>query len=310
MQSETVSRRSFFRATAGASACLLASAEQSDAVPWSAGTEKPHMKAPLHATDCHHHIYDPRFPVLPKAVVRPMPATVADYRLLQKRIGTSRNVVVQPSAYGVDNRCLLDALHQFGPSHTRGIAVVNEQVTDAELKELHAAGVRGIRFNVVQPAVVSLDMARSLSHRIEPFGWHIQVYATSSQIAGSASMWNRLSCPVVFDHFGRTVTLGRKDPAFDVIVKLLQSEKGWVKMSGAYLESKIGGPDYPESVPVAKAYIEEAPERLVWGSDWPHPSNKENPDDAILFDLLAKWAPDSVVRHRILVENPARLYGF
>ncbi len=149
------------------------------------GIEQPQTKAPAGATDCHHHIYDERFPILPHAVVRPMPATVADYRLLQKRLRTARNVVVQPSAYGVDNRCLIDALSQFGPSHARGIAVVNERVTDAELKQMHEAGVRGIRFNVVQPAVVTLDMAEALARRIEPLGWHIQVYATSDSDRGS-----------------------------------------------------------------------------------------------------------------------------
>jgi D-galactarolactone isomerase len=279
-------------------------------VPWSSGTETPSAKAPPHATDCHHHIYDPRFPVLPTAVVRPMPATVADYRLLQKRLGTTRNVVVQPSAYGVDNRCLLDALHQFGPAQARGVAVVNEKVTESELKELHEAGVRGIRFNVVQPAVVTLDMAEPLARRIEPFGWHIQVYAKSEQIAAVATMWNHLPCPVVFDHFGRTVTLGREDPAYTVIAKLMQSGKGWVKLSGAYLEDEVGAPAYAKTVPIAKAYLAEAPERCVWGSDWPHPSVNVNPDDAVLFDLLAKWVPDVRLRERVLVGNPASLYGF
>ena len=279
-------------------------------VPWSSGTETPSTKATRHATDCHHHIYDRRFPVLPTAVVRPMPATVADYRLLQKRLGTTRNVVVQPSAYGVDNRCLLDALHQFGLAQARGVAVVNERVADSELKELHEAGVRGIRFNVVQPAVVTLDMAEPLARRIEPFGWHIQVYAKSEQIAAVATMWNRLPCPVVFDHFGRTVTLGREDPAYTVIAKLMQSGKGWVKLSGAYLEDEAGAPAYAKTVPVAKAYLAEAPERCVWGSDWPHPSVNVNPDDAVLFDLLATWVPDTRLRERVLIENPASLYGF
>lgn len=311
MRSEGTSRRSILlRAACAAGTLTQLRAGEAGNVPWSAGVEQPHTKAPAGATDCHHHIYDERFPILPHAVVRPMPATVADYRLLQKRLRTARNVVVQPSAYGVDNRCLMDALAQFGPSQGRGIAVVNESVTDAELKQMHENGVRGIRFNVVQPAVVALDMAEALGRRIEPLGWHIQVYATSAQIAAAGPMWPRLACPVVFDHFGHTVTLGRKDPAFPVILKLLQSGKGWVKLSGAYLESQAGGPEYPESLPVAQAYVAQAPGQLVWGSDWPHPSAKQNPDDAVLFDLLTKWVPDAAVRQRILVENPAKLYGF
>ena len=304
-----LSRRLMLTAISG-SAITAAGLSRIEEVPWSKGIESPRTEAPPLATDCHHHIYDPRFPVLHRAVVRPMPATVAEYRLLQKRLGTTRNIVVQPSAYGVDNRCLLDALHQFGTAETRGVAVVNERVTDRELKELHQAGVRGIRFNVVQPAVVTFEMAEPLARRIAPLGWHIQVYAKSEQIAAAGPVWSGLPCQVVFDHFGRTVTKGRKDPAFRVIAELMQRDKAWVKLSGAYLEDEAGAPEYSATVPVAKAYLDEAPERCVWGSDWPHPSVKANPDDAVLFDLLATWVPDTRLRRRVLVENPATLYGF
>lgn len=279
-------------------------------VPWSAGTEPPKLKAPLHATDCHHHIYDARFPPDPKAALKPGPATVADYRLLQKRIGTTRNVVVQPSTYGVDNRCLLDSLRQFGTKDTRGIAVVNTSVTDAELKELHKGGVRGIRFNLQQAGATTTDMLSTLAKRITPLGWHVQMNVSSEQIIGARSAIEALPCPVVFDHFGHTTIGGREDPAFAVIVKLLQANKAWLKLSGAYLDTKVGAPTYAESVPTARAYIQEAPDRLVWGSDWPHPTANIKPDDAILFDLLLQWAPDAKERHRILVENPAKLYGF
>ncbi|MFL6451228.1 MAG: amidohydrolase family protein [Bryobacteraceae bacterium] len=279
-------------------------------VPWSAGTEQPKLNAPPHATDCHHHIYDARFPTDPKAVLKPAPATVADYRLFQKRIGTTRNVVVQPSTYGVDNRCLLDSLGQFGTKDTRGIAVVNTDVSDAELKQLNEAGVRGIRFNLQQAGATSLSMLAALAKRITPLGWHVQMNLSSDQIMNARAAIEALPCPVVFDHFGHTTIRGREDPAFPVIVKLLQADKGWLKLSGAYIDSKVGAPAYGESVPTARAYIEEAPNRLVWGSDWPHPTTNNKPDDAVLFDLLLQWAPDATERHRILVENPARLYGF
>jgi D-galactarolactone isomerase len=277
-------------------------------VPWSAGTERPKLKSPLHATDCHHHIYDARFPPDPKAVLKPAPATVPDYRLLQKRIGTTRNVIVQPSTYGVDNRCLVDSLRQFGTKNTRGVAVVNTSVTDAELKELDAAGVRGIRFNLQQAGATSIDMLATLAKRITPLGWHVQMNVSPEQIVAAQSAINALPCPVVFDHFGHTTVRGREDPAFSVIVKLLRANKGWLKLSGAYIDTK--GPTYPESVPTAQAYVKEAPDRLVWGSDWPHPTADEKPDDAVLFDLLLQWAPDETERHHILVENPAKLYGF
>lgn len=267
------------------------------------------MKAPVNATDSHHHIYDPRFPMDKRAALQPGAATVADYRLLQRRIGTTRSVVVQPSSYGVDNRCLMDALRQFGDA-ARGIAVVNESVSDGELKALQSAGVRGIRFNLLQTLATGIELLEPLSRRIAPLGWHVQINASSQQILTASHLMSGLPCPVVFDHFGHTLERGRDDPAFAAIVKLLQSGKAWLKLSGAYIDSKIGPPDYPESAAVARAFISEAPDRLVWGTDWPHPTTANKPDDAVLFDLLADWAPDVTVQRRILVENPAKLYGF
>jgi D-galactarolactone isomerase len=310
------SRRAILRIISGLTIGSVLEAQQGERsgeavqVPWSGGTEPPKLKAPIDATDCHHHIYDARFPPDPKAILKPGPATVADYRLLQKRIGTTRNIVVQPSTYGVDNRCLLDALRRFGTKDTRGIAVVNTSVTDAELKRLDKAGVRGIRFNLQQAGATSLEMLASLAKRITPLGWHIQMNVSSEQIVGARSAIEDLPCPVVFDHFGHTTVRGREDPAFAVIVRLLQANKAWLKLSGAYIDSEVGAPGYPESVPTARAYIEEAPDRLVWGSDWPHPTAKTKPDDAVLFDLLSQWAPNATERHHILVENPAKLYGF
>ncbi len=218
--------------------------------------------------------------------------------------------MVQPSTYGVDNRCLLDAMRQFGTANARGIAVVNTSVSDSELKEMDKAGVRGIRFNLQQAGATRLDMLATLAKRITPLGWHVQMNVSSEQIVEARSAIEALPCPIVFDHFGHTTIRGREDPAFAVIVKLLQSDKGWLKLSGAYIDSKAGAPSYSESVPTARAYIKEAPHRLVWGSDWPHPTTNDKPDDAVLFDLLSQWAPDATERHRILVENPAKLYGF
>jgi predicted TIM-barrel fold metal-dependent hydrolase len=244
----------------------------------------------------------------PKAKLRPGNATVADYRLLQKRIGTTRNVVVQPSTYGTDNRCMLDALRRFGLATTRGIAVVNTDVSEAALKELHAAGVCGIRFNPVQASATTLEMVEPLAKRVAALGWHIQINASAEQILARMAIWNRLPVPVVFDHLGHVSAPG--DPVFGAISDLMQSGKCWVKLSGAYIETKAGAPTYADAAAVAKAYIKEAPERLVWGTDWPHPTTNDKPDDALLFDLLAEWSPDERMRTRILVENPAKLYGF
>ena len=269
------------------------------------------MKLPPNAADCHHHIYDARFPRAPQAALKPGDATVADYRLLQKRLGATRHVVVQPSTYGIDNRCLLFALGQFGLKTTRGVAVVNPSVTDRELKDLHAAGVRGIRFNLSRPGSTTFQMIAPLSKRVESLGWHIQVNASSDQIVAGKELWNRLSNPIVFDHLAHvSEPAGIKDPALAVVIELMQKGKAWVKLSGAYLESKVGPPTYSDTVPVARAYVKEAPGRLVWGSDWPHPTEKDEPDDAVLLGILAEWAPDEAARNRILVHNPEELYGF
>jgi D-galactarolactone isomerase len=287
--------------------------EQGVAVKWSSGTELPRLKVPANATDCHHHIYDPaRFPYDPKAGLKPGAGTVADYRMLQKRLGITRNVIVQPSTYGVDNRCLVDSLKQFGKS-ARGIAVVNTSVTDAELKELNAAGVRGIRFNIAQGGGTTWEMINPLVKRIMPLGWHVQIQATGPDILAHKELLNSVPCQVVFDHLGHVPEPdGVKSPLFAMISEMLRKEKAWVKLSGFYYETKVGPPTYADSVAVASGYVREAPERLVWGSDWLHPLEKDDakPDDALLLDLMATVAPSPATRKLIFVTNPAKLYGF
>lgn len=289
-------------------ACIGARGRERVRVPWTSGVEPPHTKAPRNAADCHHHIYDSRFSVDPRAKLRPGDATVAEYRLLQKRIGTTRNVIVQPSTYGVDNRCMLDALRQFGLMTTRGIAVVNTEVSDSALRELQVAGVCGIRFNLVQAGATTAEMIEPLAKRAAHLAWHVQINAPAAQIQAAMQMWRNLPVPVVFDHLGHVSA--PEEPAFGAIAGLLQSGKCWIKLSRAYIDTKVGAPTYADKGKVAKAYITEAPERLVWGTDWPHPTTNEKPDDALLFDLLAQWCPNEAVRTGILVENPAKLYGF
>lgn len=293
------------------SVTCLAEDSAGQPIPYSTGVQKPTFKVPALATDTHHHIYDSRFPVDPNSALRPGDATVSDYRLLQKRLGTSRHVIVQPSTYGVDNSGLVQSLKEFGIETTRGIAVVNASVTDAELDQLNAAGVRGIRFNLSQPGgATSMDMVLPLAERIKKMGWHIQVVATPDQIAENAEIWKQTPCPIVFDHLGHITDINH--PAVDVIVKLMQQDKAWVKISGAYILSKVGPPSYSDRAPIAKRFIGAAPNRVVWGSDWPHPTAKANaiPDDAVLMNLLAEWTANDDLVKQILVDNPARLYGF
>jgi len=278
-------------------------------VPNSAGTAPPSLKAPAHACDCHMHIYDgERFPP-PRPQARMQPnARVQEYRLFQQRIGTSRVVVVQPAANHIDNGVTLDALAQLGPS-ARGIAVVHPAVTDAELKAMQAKGVRGIRFTQFDPktAATTIDMIEPLAKRAAPLGLHVQIHLRGDQIAGAADLLQRLPGTIVFDHLGRLAG-GLADPAFAVIRRMLDKGNTWMKLSGAYMFD--GPPRYARAAPIARAYIEAAPVRMVWGSDWPHPTETDKPDDAVLFDLVSDWAPDAAARQRILVDNPAALYGF
>jgi D-galactarolactone isomerase len=313
MTPEHYSRREVLKA-ATAAAVVAAYARPADAqqVKWSAGTEAPKLKAPANATDCHHHIYNAKYPVDPTATLRPADALVDDYRALQKRIGTTRNVLVQPSTYGTDNRAHLEALAAFGPT-ARMVAVVNDQVTTDELKRLHGLGVRGIRFNLAQAGATTPEMMEPLSRRVNDLGWHIQINASAAKIMEVMPILEKVASPIVFDHLAHIPQPeGVNHPLYAKVRALMDKGRTWVKLSGAYADTKVGPPTYADSSAVARAYAKAAPERCVWGSDWPHPTeqNKQLPDDAILFDLLTDWVPDEKTRNRILADNPATLYDF
>lgn len=285
------------------------------AVPHSAGTQAPRAKAPANACDCHMHIFDPRFPASPHWKRQPPKATVEDYRLFQQRIGTSRTVVVTPSTYGTDNRCTLDAVREMGAA-ARAVAVVDTSVSDAELKRLAYSGVCGIRVNFVSPqswGVTTADMLMTLSKRVNDLDldWHVQVFMHGDQIVEMENVLERLPIPLVIDHLGRIPQpAGVGHTAFAAIRRLLDKGKTWVKLSGAYMDTQEGPPHFADIGHVARTLVGAAPERLVWGSDWPHTITSTVPDDAVLFDLLADWAPQESVRRRILVSNPEVLYGF
>jgi predicted TIM-barrel fold metal-dependent hydrolase len=272
------------------------------------------LKAPPNACDCHHHIYDAlRFPQPPEATAPLQPdARVDEYRLLQRRLQTMRSVVVTPSAYGTDNRVTLDAIAQFG-ARARGVAVVRPDVTDAELKTLANGGIRGIRFSLTTPstAVTTIDMIEPLSTRVAALGWHVQLNMTADQIAAAETLWNRLACPMVFDHIGHiSGPEGTRHPAYTVMRRLIDKGRTWVKLSVTYDNTTDGPPGYADVVALGQNLVKAAPQRLVWGSNWPHPNEPRKPDDAVLFDLMMRWAPTEATRHRILVENPTLLYDF
>jgi len=283
-------------------------------VPHSSGTEAPKLKAPANSCDCHLHIYDPRFPP-PGPVARLVKgAGVEEYRLLQKRIGTTRAVIVTPSAYATANAVTVDGISQLGLANARGVAVVRTEVTDAELKKMADGGIRGIRFTLFDPktAVTSFEMIEPLAKRANDLGWHVQLHFRGDQIVEKEDLLKRIAAPIVFDHMGRIPQpAGIKHPAFQIICRLIDKGRTWVKLSGVYQDTKVGPPTYADVTELARAYLKAAPERMVWGSDWPHPTEREHkPNDAVLFDLLTEWAPDEALRKKLLVDNPAALYGF
>jgi len=287
-------------------------AHLSHPVPHSVGLNLPARLLPANACDSHMHIFDPRFAPSPHWKRQPPHADVAAYRQLQQRLGTTRTVVVNPSTYGVDNACTLDALDQLGDS-ARGIAVVGHDVADAELDALAARRVCGLRVNFVSPqswGTTTVEMLETLSRKVARLGWHIQVFAHPGQLVELAPVLRDLPTPVVIDHMGLIDPAeAASGAAFAVMRSLLDTGNTWVKLSGAYMFDRP--PRYAKAAPIAQAYVKAAPERVVWGSDWPHPTEQDKPDDAVLIDLLAtEWAPDEATRHRILVENPEMLYGF
>ncbi|HEY4253855.1 MAG TPA: amidohydrolase family protein [Roseomonas sp.] len=282
-------------------------------VPYSTGTEAARTPAPPDATDCHFHIYDRRFPATAGATLLPPDATVENYRALQRRTGTSRGVLIQPSTYGTDNRLHLESMHALGRDRFRMVAVVNDRVTDAELRRLHTQGVRGIRFNLIQAGTTTIDMLEPLSRRIAPLGWHCQIHMTGTQIGDANDLLLRLPSGIVFDHRARLpAAQGLNSPGFTTVLRLLGRGRTWVKLSGLYMDSNAGPPGYADSVAIAKAFFAANPQRMVWGSDWPHPTEAldNKPDDAKLFDLLTDCVPDAAARRRVLVDNPAELYDF
>ena len=278
-------------------------------VPNSTGTEPPGTPAPVGATDCHMHIYDPRFPLVPG---RPgTVGTIADYRLFQRRLGLSRTLLVAPSGYGVDNSCLVEALQAFGDG-ARGVASVDEQVTDEELQRLAGHGACGIRLNFNRIATTTPELLTLLAGRVAELGWHVQINMQAGGIVENESVLSALPCPFVIDHFGHLPQPeGPRHPAMAAMRRLLDKGNTWVKLSGAYLHSEVGAPTYSDYAGQAVELVAAAPERLVWGSDWPHVTAVgDKPDGARLFDLLAEWVPDAAQRRRVLVDNPAQLYGF
>jgi D-galactarolactone isomerase len=278
---------------------------------WSSGTEKPTFKLPAGTIDCHMHIYDDRFPSAPGTTLRPPNASIEQYRAVQKRLGMHRNVVVTPSTYGTDNRCTLNALRHFG-NDARGVAVVDTSVTQQQLADMHGAGVRAIRFNLSYPGATTVDMLAPLASRIAAFGWHIELVVQGAKLPSLESALSTLPCPLVIDHIAHVPQPnGIESDAMRTARRLVDRGNTWITLSGPYVDTKSGAPAYADVAPVAKAFIAMAPERMLWGTDWPHPTEKsEKPDDASLVDVFAGWIGRADWQQMIFVSNPEKLYGF
>jgi D-galactarolactone isomerase len=226
-------------------------------------------------------------------------------------LGIDRVVVVQPSAYGKDNSCTLHAIAELGPI-ARGVAVVDTETTDQELDRLTAAGIRGVRFHMLPGGVLPWDILEEMAARVEAFGWHVQLQMDGRNLPEREEMLSRLPGALVIDHTGKFLEPVPVDhPGFRTLLRLLDNGRVWVKLSAPYETSIVGAPSYADVGTLAKALIAAAPERMLWASNWPHPSAQDNPpDDAMLMGTLLEWMGDEATRHRILVDNPANLYGF
>jgi predicted TIM-barrel fold metal-dependent hydrolase len=284
----------------------------------------PSFDVPPGACDCHTHIFGPdeRFPFSAKRLYTPGPASIDDLEALHRALHINRVVIVHPSPYGADNSCTVDAVRKMG-IRARGVAVIDDSTTARELADMHAAGIRGVRVNLEShgesdPAVARRQLQRA-AERVAPLGWHVQTFTNLSILAALHDAILALPTTLVVDHFGRPkAALGTAQPGFAELLALLRSGKVYVKISAPYRISQQ--PHYPDAAPIALAMIDANPDRVVWGTDWPHPgAAKRDPaviepfrpeDNGEALNRLAGWTKNRAELQKILVDNPARLYQF
>ena len=283
----------------------------------------PSFAVPKGACDCHTHIFGPdaKFPLSPKRLYTPGPASIEDLTALHKALHIDRVVIVHPSPYGADNAVTVDAVRKLG-ARARGVAVIDDKTTDAELDDMHKAGIRGVRVNIESFGEIESAEAGKLfqraAERVAKLGWHVQTYTNLGILAPLTDIIMKLPTPLVVDHFGRPkAAQGIAQPGFAEFLALLRSGKVYVKISAPYRISQL--PGYPDAAPIARAMIAANPDRVVWGTDWPHPgAAKRDPaviepfrpeDDGAALNRLASWASAAELQ-KILVDNPARLYQF
>ena len=266
--------------------------------------------APPGACDCHIHVYEDRFALAPTATFKPPHAPLADYLAVQKALGLSRVVTVQPNGYGFDNACMLEAMAALGEA-ARGVAVVPTGVADSELERLTRAGVRGLRYFLLPGGMLPWETLATMAARVAAFGWHVQLQLDGRELPRCEAVLARLPAKLVIDHNGKFLEpVPVSHPGFETLLRLLDGGNTWVKLAAPYETSKVGPPHYDDVGALARALVKAGPERCVWASNWPYPGRSPPPDSAALFGLLQEWADDDATRHRILVDNPEELYGF
>lgn len=275
---------------------------------------KPAFVVPAGAVDAHCHVFGPGdvFPYAPERKYTPCDAGKDELFALRDHLGFARNVIVQATCHGADNRALVDALRTAG-DRARGVATVRDTVSDAELADLHAAGVRGVRFNFVRRLVDSKPDAyyRAIIDRIASLGWHVVIYFEAADLEERWDFFTSLPTIVVVDHMGRPdVTQPVDGPEFGRFIRLMaEHDNVWTKVSCPERLSKVGPPGYADVVPFARKLVERFPDRVLWGTDWPHPNMTTHaPDDGALVDIIPRIATDAALRHKLLVDNPMRLY--
>jgi D-galactarolactone isomerase len=270
----------------------------------------PSLRAPAGSCDCHIHIYGDRerYPLAPSCRYPPPLATVDHYRGVMRRLEVDRVVVVQPTAYGTDNTCTLDALTEFG-AIARGVMLVTPDTPRRDIAAWTERGARAARFFMLPGAILTWDMLEPVATLVAAFGWHLQLQLDGRTLPDYEARIRKLPCDVVIDHNGKFLEpVGLDHPGMRALLRLLETGRVWVKASAPYETSKLGAPDYADVATIARALIAAAPERVVWATNWPHGGQKHKPNDAALLDLLLEWAPSEQAWQRVLVENPRSLY--
>lgn len=275
------------------------------------GEEGRDIRVPAQACDTHAHVIAAdfqRFPLVEDRSYTPVPAPENEYLSLLDRLGMARGVLVQPSIYGTDNRYLLQVLQRH-PSRLRGVAVVDSTFSEQQLWAMHELGVRGVRINLAFRGGVSLDELEGLAAKVMKLGWHIQLLLDGRQLPHLLPRFTKLSCRFVLDHFAYIPAAeGKRSAAFHALLYWMANFDVWVKLSAPYRLSPL--PQDERITEMAQGLLAVAPERLLWGSDWPHVAVERLPDALVLRDRLGSWVPDAGLRHDIFVFNPARLYEF